>query len=252
MQFTPRQRELAKEVAEALRTYFSTHDVSGFSLAYSGGLDSTVLAHLSGSKVRGYSVGTANSRDMGNIEAGRKSIGIGIVRIPADDIDLDRYVSLLKEIDPDISRRDIGFEMVLAIVLDNIEEDSLITGQGADELFYGYHRLAGDATLTNEWHMDKLMKETLPREKAIADYFGKKLATPYLDSGIDRILHPVGRDDHFSGEVNKAILRCAALELGLPEELAGVKKTAAQYGSGIMKRLKAMPSWKELPGSSLK
>lgn len=252
MQFSPRQKELGHEVAEALRDYFTKHDLSGSALAYSGGLDSTVLAYLSGMKVRGYSVGTSNSRDAGNIEEGRKILGIDLVRIHADEIDLDRYISILKEVDPSISRRDIGFEMVLAIVLDNIEEGTLITGQGADELFYGYHRLAEDASLTNEWHMNKLIKETFPREKAIADFFGKRLTTPYLDSGIDRILLPAGRNDHFAGEVNKAILRCAALELGLPEELAKVKKTAAQYGSGIMKRLKPLPSWKELPESGMK
>lgn len=252
MQFTPRQKELGQEVAEAFRDYFSTRDVSGFALAYSGGLDSTVLAYLSGSKVRGYTVGTENSRDSRNVDAARNILGIDLVRISADDIELDRYISILREVDPNISKRDIGFEMVLAIVLDNIEENTLITGQGADELFYGYHRLAEDASLTNEWHMNKLIKETFPREKAIADFFGKKLVTPYLDSGIDQILHPVGRDDHFSGEVNKAILRCAALEFGLPEELVNVKKTAAQYGSGIMKRLKALPSWNDLPESGMK
>lgn len=247
MQFTPPQEELGQAVAEALKKYFASHDVSGCALAYSGGLDSTVLAFLSGEKVKKYTAGSVNSKDIKNTEAGRNAIGFETLNIETEDLDLERYISILKEVDPNISRRDIGFEMVLAIVLDKIEEDILITGQGADELFYGYHRLAEDPSLTNEWHMNKLIKDTFPREKAIADFFGKKLVTPYLDSGIDEILQSVKRDEHFSGQTNKVILRFAALKLGIPEEIVLVKKTAAQYGSGIMKRLKSLPSWSELP-----
>jgi asparagine synthetase B (glutamine-hydrolysing) len=42
-----------------------------------------------------------------------------------------------------------------------------------------------------------------------------------------------------SGEERKVALRMMARALGLSDGLAGQKKTAAQYGSGIMKVLKA-------------
>lgn len=250
MEFTTRQKELGRDVAHALRTYFSEHDVSGYFLAYSGGLDSTILAFLGKGKVKAYTVGSANSRDIRNTKVGHSVIGIQTVEIPTEVLDLEKYISILREIDPSISRRDIGYEMVLAIILDNIPGDFLITGQGADELFYGYHRLAEDPELSNQWHINKLIRQTLPRENAIADFFGKKLVTPYLDSGIGQILEKASRDDHFSGETNKAILRFAGLELGVPEPLLEVRKTAAQYGSGIMKKLKSSPSWEKLPESS--
>ncbi len=250
MQYTTRQKELGHEVAGALLDYFSTHDMGGCALAYSGGLDSSVLALLSGKGSRAYTVGSADSKDLRNTNTGRELLGIETVNIPVEKLDLEGYVANLREIDPKLSRRDIGFEMVLAIVLDHIEEETLITGQGADELFYGYHRMAEDPSMTNDWHMNKLIKETFPREKAIADFFGKRLVTPYLDSGVDQILQYVEREVHFAGDVNKVILRCAALELGLPESLVSVKKTAAQYGSGIMKTLRSTPAWSELPESS--
>lgn len=250
MPFTDRQRELGHLVAEALGEYFSKHDVSGYSIGYSGGLDSTVLAYLGRKKLKAYTVGSSSARDVKNTEAGLRLMGIGAVRIPIEDLDLEKYISVLAEIDPRISKRDIGYEMVLAILLDHIEEERLVTGQGADELFYGYHRFAEDRELSNEWHLNKLIRETLPREKAIAEYFGKKLITPYLDSSIGQILETVERDEHFSGSVNKAILRHAALELGVPGALADVKKTAAQYGSGIMKKLKTSSSWNKLPEST--
>ncbi len=236
-------------VGDSLRNYFTEHDLSGYSIAYSGGLDSTILAFLGKDRLHAMTVGTEHARDFMNAEVGSETLGLKTERIELEGLDIDRYISVLMEIDPKITRRDIGYELVLAILLDRSNGDCLVTGQGADELFYGYMRLAEDPKLTNKWHMNKLIRETLPREKAMADYFGKKLVTPYLDSGISQILEGVSRDEHFSGNLNKAILRAAALYLGLPEKLVSVKKTAAQYGTGIMKRLRASSMWKNLPGS---
>lgn len=250
VQYSSRQIELGKEVAESLKTYFSEHEPGEYSLAYSGGLDSSILAFLSGNRAHHFTVGSKDSKDFRNTKTGKEVLGIHTQEIHVEDIDLSKYILLLREIDPKINRRDIGYELVLAVLLDNVPDNSLMTGQGADELFYGYHRLKENPELSNEWHINKLIRETLPREKAIADYFGKNLVTPYLDSGIEQVLHSVTRDEHFSGETNKAILRCAAAYLGVPENLFTVRKTAAQYGSGIMKKLKASSLWSSLPESS--
>ncbi len=239
--------ELGRLVGDSLRNYFTEHDVTGYYIAYSGGLDSSLLAYLGNHSLHGITVGSENSKDFRNMEKGTKVLGISPELIHIEDLDLGKYISFLREIDPVITRRDIGYELVLAIVLDHTQGDHLITGQGADELFYGYHRLAERPEDTNEWHINKLIRETLPREKAMADYFGKKLVTPYLDSGVGQILANVSRDEHFSGDTNKAILRSAALYLGMPESLVEVRKTAAQYGSGVMKLLKSSPLWKDLP-----
>ena len=247
MQFSARQKELGRLVGDALRNYFSEHDVSGYSIAYSGGLDSSLLAYLGDHRLHGLTVVSENSRDFRNMESGAKVLGIQPELIHIDDLDLEKYITILREIDPALTRRDIGYELVLAIVLDHTTGGHLITGQGADELFYGYRRLAERPEETNEWHINKLIRETLPREKVMAEYFGKKLVTPYLDSGIGQILSSVPRDEHFSGDTNKAILRSAALHVGMQESLVEVKKTAAQYGSGVMKKLRSSPYWKDLP-----
>lgn len=234
-------------MAEALRAFFSSLDREDYAIAYSGGLDSTILLSLCSKWAIPYTLGSEGSRDFTNSGANSGLLGSHPVRIEVESLDLGRYVDIIRSIDPEITKRDIGYEAVLAVLLDQIPEKNIITGQGADELFYGYRKLFDDPGMSNRQHLDKLANETLPRETALASHFGKKLVTPYLDSGIAEIIADVTRDDHFSGEYNKAILRSAGLELGLPESIITVRKTAAQYGSGILKKLKAGEYWQDLP-----
>ena len=152
--------------------------------------------------------------------------------------DVVGYARTVMEIDPEIDLRDLGFETVLAAVLDRTDEKTLITGQGADELFYGYSRFIFDPEMANKDALEKLFKITLPRETRIASYFGKRLICPYLESGISEIQGISMRENNISGTENKLILRQVSSVLGIPSEIASKKKKAAQYGSGFMKILK--------------
>ena len=243
MQFTSRQAELGELVLDKLTHFFSDNDLSDCALSYSGGLDSTILLALSPKSVRPYTLGDSGSRDYANSILGSDALDFKVTHFDLSRLDIDKYLSIIKEIDPDISRADIGYELVLAVILDLVPESRIMTGQGADELFYGYHRFIEDPEMSNEWHLRKLENETLRREKAIADHFGKQLVTPYLDAGLVGILSEVSRDDHFAEGYNKAILRYTGIKIGLPESVYTVRKTAAQYGSGMMKKLRTTSQW---------
>ena len=154
------------------------------------------------------------------------------------DVDIQRHIELIRALDPQIRMQELGYELVLSILLESADEKHVVTGQGSDELFYGYRRFIDEVDLGNEDHLRKLHETTLPREKKIADRFGKILITPYLDSGIPSVVMHLGRDYHIDGNTNKMILRRAALDLGYPEELVNIPKKAAQYGSGISSYLR--------------
>ncbi len=237
MRFTEKQGSIAEKIASELERYFSQISSEDSAIAYSGGLDSTILLAFSGFRLKAYNVSSRVSRDFENAVKASGLLNFTLSHIDLDEIDLKSYIEIVKEIDPDISNSELGYELVLTILLDRIPEKTVYTGQGADELFFGYRRFLDDPGLDNAGHMNKLFTVTLPRELKIADYFGKTLKAPYLESNIAKLVAPLPREDHFAGETNKAILRAVASLKGLPPEIISLKKKAAQYGSGINKRI---------------
>ena len=61
---------------------------------------------------------------------------------------------------------------------------------------------------------------------------------PYADERIASFAAGLPLDYKIRDGERKAVLRAAALELGLPEELAAAPKKAAQFSSGAAKLLK--------------
>jgi len=61
---------------------------------------------------------------------------------------------------------------------------------------------------------------------------------PYADEDIASFAAGLPLDYKIRDGERKAVLRAAALELGLPEELASAPKKAAQFSSGAARLLK--------------
>ena len=229
---------IAALVLSKLKVFFSGLRESSTAVAFSGGLDSSVIFALCPENFSAYVAGVSDSGDVNNAMGAAQLLGRNCREIIVSRGDVVGYARTVMEIDPEIDLRDLGFETVLAAVLDRTDEKTLITGQGADELFYGYSRFIFDPEMANKDALEKLFKITLPRETRIASYFGKRLICPYLESGISEIQGISMRENNISGTENKLILRQVSSVLGIPSEIASKKKKAAQYGSGFMKILK--------------
>ena len=206
-------------------------------IAYSGGLDSSLLLALSGYRYIPYTLGFSDSRDIENVDDASSILKINPKIILLDEIDIEGYISQLLKIDPKITKMEMGYELVLFILMDFIPEKYVVTGQGADELFYGYRRFIDNPRLKNDTYINRLFNVTLPREKKMAEYYDKELITPYLSLGMLKIRHYITREDNIEENRNKLILREIAAKISLPEEIYNRSKTAAQYGSGINKYL---------------
>ncbi len=204
----------------------------GAAISFSGGLDSSILLYLSHSSAHAYVVGIPGSKDIQSAmdSAARLHRDLSVVEVSEYQV-LEAAEKIIV-IDPGITMRDLGFETVLYLTLSGIREDTLVTGQGADEIFYGYHRFLSGSSGTNDSNIRKLLYTTIPREKKIAESLHKRIIAPYLEDGIFEY-SSLGIDKHIIEGINKFMLRSAALLIGVPREICIKEKKAAQYGSGV-------------------
>ncbi len=206
-------------------------------LAFSGGIDSTLLLHLSGYRLKPYTIGVPGSRDFQNSEMVSSMLGFEVNRVEIGPSDVEEAVKFLLKADPAITAAEAGYESVLYLVLKYASESAVVTGQGSDELFYGYRKYL-DGVESNTLDMEKLYNTTLPRERNISRSLGKELLTPFLEKCVTGLGSALVKADCISDGTNKIVVRRAAEISGLPAEIVDMPKKAAQYGSGIQKLLR--------------
>lgn len=202
-------------------------------IAFSGGVDSTLIAYLSEKLDREftlYTVGFADSKDMLAAQTVADTmdwpIKVKIVNLEEVEILVKKVISITGKRDP-VS---VGVGCVIYCVLEMMQEQVLLTGIGSEELFAGYERHKGNITeacwdgLLHIWERDII------RDISLAEHFGKELRLPFMDKEL--ISYAMKIDPNLKvGEQRKQVLREAAVNLGLPKEFAFRKKSAAQYGS---------------------
>jgi asparagine synthase (glutamine-hydrolysing) len=246
--------EAAGEVARALDASVAGA-VRGrrlVAVAFSGGLDSSVVAKcaMGRAEVIACSGFAAGSRDSGSASVAARALGVDL-----------RVADLTAEgARADLASMDLPFQPTLmdkglwclytAVAREAARAgaDVLLLGQLADELFGGYAKYvealakSGEAAAASEMDrdLDGYFARGMARDVAACSRFvepGLPFAAPEVVS-LGRGL-PVAfkiRDG-----VRKAVLREAAAALGVPAELAGAAKKAAQYSSGVQKLLRQPP-----------
>ncbi len=236
--------DLLDALDRAVRSMTEGKDIA---VAFSGGLDSGVIAVLAGRyarSVRLYTVGADGSYDA---EAARdmcQHLGMEWEHIVMDEGSLveglRESVRVTGTLDPVI----LSFEVPLMYILPHVRERYVIGGQGADETLWGYSKYLdlpeSELRAAAEDDMRRLRDVTLVHESKMASRYGKDVLYPFLDSGVQEAvsdlefgyMRPVGDD-------RKRPLKDAAIRLGHPE-IAEKTKKAAQYGTGSMNMIKKL------------
>ena len=242
----------ASTLAEALdRATRAVVDGAGsVSVLYSGGLDSSLVAHLAKQvgPVELVVIGTDGSKDPAAAEQGARLLDLPIRKIVVGEEDLaaaeQRFATDLEALGE--PHRSVA--LAFGIALSQRLRPRVLVGQGADELFYGYSHFRGlshDAAIRrarSDW--DSLEGTEWPRARRMAGRLGLDLRSPFLDPEVVRIAWTL--DPPQGDEPPKAALRTVAELLGVPDPLVRAAKRALQYGSGVhrmaVRRSRAEPA----------
>ncbi|MFQ5552804.1 MAG: asparagine synthase C-terminal domain-containing protein [Thermoplasmata archaeon] len=241
-------------ILEGLRqaVHEMTSDVERVTLAFSGGLDSSVVAFLASERVEieALTVGYPKSQDLANAREAARLLGLNWAAVQLDDDTLIRSGASLLEAFPDLDAIALSFEIPLWTLLPHAPTGPVLAGQGADELFGGYARYAGlnepDLQEALEHDLGVLLRETIPREKAMARHHGRELRLPFCDPLVVSQARALPADQRARPR-RKELLRRVATELGLPETIVERPKKAAQYGSGVMPALRRLAGAEDRP-----
>ena len=208
-------------------------------LAFSGGLDSSILAAISESCL--YSIGLKGSYDLQNSKRVAEILGRELNQIQVSEADVEAAIQQTTRL-VGTSQLDLEIGASFYLLLKNLPEkvSCLILGQGADELFGGYKRyegLVGTEMLERELKKDadELHSILERRELRIAEHFGIILHFPYLDPRVRDFASELPVEEKVSTGGRKLILRDVGKLLGLSPEICSQPKKAIQYGTGISK-----------------
>ena len=235
---------LAEAVRSAVRRCLG--DSSEAAVAFSGGLDSSLLALLVHGEGRGlslYTVGLPRARDLAQASKAASLLGLeeSLLRIVVDEGEVLEAAGRLRGLFPDATDVEVAFALPLFLVCRRASQRLVLTGDGADELFGGYHRYLSmgpsvlEAALAAD--LQRLLSTTLPRHRLVARSLGHELGAPYTDDGVVALARAIPAGVNVAGGERKLALRTVAALLGLPAELCSAPKRAAQYGSGVARAL---------------
>jgi asparagine synthase (glutamine-hydrolysing) len=224
------------------------------SIAFSGGLDSSIIASIAGKCVKNVlliSVGLDGSKDLDNAERISGEIGLPF-RAEAytiNDVEevLPKVLWLIEEANALKAAICIP-EFWLAEKSFRMGYKAMFSGQGSDELFAGYHKYlksyAESLKAAEEnlyYDALRLHEASLEPEEKICTFHNVEVRFPYVDYDLASfaLSLPVTLKISSSNDpLRKRILRKLAEHIGLPLEVYLKPKKAIQYGTGVSQALR--------------
>ncbi|HTX61629.1 MAG TPA: asparagine synthase (glutamine-hydrolyzing) [Methanobacterium sp.] len=246
------KNELKTSLIESVKK--RVRGLSEVGVMFSGGVDSTILAQLShdlGVETTLYSVGHEDSDDFKFAQKSAEDMGLPIRLQKVTVEDVRNYLPPVLNAIEEFNLMKLGVGMPAYIAAEMAKFDGIrvmLSGQGADELFAGYHRylefyqnMGEDAIEHLKEDIFNLYRVNLQRDDQATMAHGVELRVPYLDVDVINMAIDIPMKYKITGSsdlLRKRILREVAQEMGVP--LMNVKrpKKAAQYGSGIDKMIR--------------
>ena len=242
-------KQLLSEMENAVKETIPDKKIG---VAFSGGVDSTLLAKLV--KDMGYDVHllTIGFQDSHDINFAKEVNQLLNFPHSISEIDPEKFKEVSQKINQTIksdnlswNENSIAFHYVAELAQKN-ELKTVVTANGIDELFCGYNSYR-EAIEKGEGEVTKMMDEKLKNEgemmiaiNQVTAEFGVKMVQPFLSpSFVDYSKKiPVSEKIHGPDDMQrKHPIRELAMGYGVPEIAAQKQKKALQYGSQIHKSL---------------
>jgi asparagine synthase (glutamine-hydrolysing) len=224
-------------------------------VAFSGGLDSSILAFLakkSGVEVELVHASMKNQSETEHAKsmADELKLPIHSALFTEEDVleTLPIVLGLIEE--PDPIKASIGLPFYWAAEKTaKMRVKVMFAGQGADELFAGYRRYVDDYLQSGREKAEEtvfrdvvsMYENNLERDMKICNFHGVEMRLPFaayqvarfaVDLPIELKIQPK------KGEQRKLVLRNVARNLGLPQAIVDRPKKAVQYSTGVSRSLR--------------
>ena len=210
-------------------------------IAFSGGLDSSIVAKIQSKKnINGITIITKDfvGTDLAYSQITAKHVGINLRLKYVEISDMLNAITETVKILKNFNDIEIRNSIVSYLYLNELKENNvstIITGDGADEIFAGYNFLIqkDHTEIKNEL---KRMREVMhfPSQK-IANELGMSIEMPFIDENIIKMAETLPIDSLVNKKdgitFGKWILR-KAFENDLPNSVVWRQKTPMQDGSG--------------------
>ena len=233
-----------------------------FGLLFSGGIDSTYLAHYF--KKNGYDftcytavldTDSAIPSDLTSAQKVAKELGL---KLKIKKIKINDIHSYLKKIVPLIEDSNVvkvGVALTFYLACEMAKTDGckvIFSGLGSEEIFAGYERHKNSSNINQECvsGLLKMYERDLYRDDVLTMDNNLELRLPFLDLPLIHYALKIPEKYKIKDNISKYILREIAIEQGIPIEIASRKKTAAQYGSRFDYALGKLAKQHKFPSKS--
>ncbi len=254
-------RRLQKLLEESTRERLS--DVEKTGVAFSGGLDSSIIARLAQRcriPVNLISVGLEGQHELVHAEEAAKTLCLPIIVQTFKMADVEKALSkalwLIEE--PNVMKVGVAIPLFwTAKVASKLGCGVLLAGQGADELFGGYHRYLtlyakyGIEKVAEAMYNDTIMsyERNFQRDEPVSVFHKVCLRLPFVDTSVVHFALSLPIDLKVESEIDcvrKRVLRQIARNLGISAFIADKPKKAIQFATGVDRALRDLAKSKGL------
>ena len=248
-------KELRKLLSESTKE--RTADSERIAIAFSGGLDSSLVASFAkecGTDISLISVGLEGQPELQHAEAVAETLGLPFkaAAFTLDDVEkvFPEVLWLVEE--PSILKVSVAIPFFWASeTASKLGYSVLLAAQGSDELFGGYSRylreykMAGVGAVEDALFRDTVLsyETNLERDNKACAFHNVELRLPFIDRDLIALALSLPLNlkiESSEDPLRKRILRKLAKNIGLPPTVYEKPKKAVQYTTGVDKALRKL------------